>query len=291
LKMKYDYKKYEFGELLKAIKNKDVDVGMAAITKSKKREVEFDFSHDTLESSLSILVSKKRISLLKTFKDFFITNYKKILLGIFLLMVFTLALTYILWLAEKQNTTLEHKKAFFEALFTIVSTMTNSGISSELILTTNFGKSVILFGMIFGLFLFGLFAASLASVFTTAKIKYAINSPADLLHKKVATKKHTISLEALEKINTDITTVDEIDQAYDLLKNNNVDAVVFDTPTIINYLKTTKNNNFVIASNFFPQVYGLGMPTASELREYIDREILGLYDSGEFNALVKKYFD
>ncbi|MDD5431260.1 MAG: transporter substrate-binding domain-containing protein [Candidatus Pacebacteria bacterium] len=292
LKLDFSYKKYDFEDLLAAAKKKNVDVAIAGITETEKREILIDFSHKTLDSSLSILISKKQASSVKTIYDFIIENYKKILLSAISIAAIIALISNIVWLLEKQSDVLNnpYRHGVFESVYTIISAMTNSGFSSELVMKTFWGKSMILFAMIFGLFMFGCFTAGLASFLTAAKIKYRIESPKDLAGKKVATKEHTMAVEELEKLDADVITVKEIEKAYDMLKKYKVDAVVFDTPTLLNYIKSSKDNSLAITGKFSRQTYGFVFPNNSKLKEAINREILRLHDIGEYDLLYKKWF-
>ena len=67
--IEFEYKEYQFKNLLNAVKNKKIDIGFSGITRTQNRETIFDFSHYTLNSGLSILISgENKISLFKYFK-------------------------------------------------------------------------------------------------------------------------------------------------------------------------------------------------------------------------------
>lgn len=251
------------------------------------------FSFFTLSSSLGILILKDRRLFLRSIKDFFSRNYKKIFFALIILLAFFVLLSQPLWFLETENGDLgiSYKKDFFEAIFLIVSAATNSGFSSELILHTFWGKFITLFSMISGLFLFGLFTAGLASMLTTAKVKYFINSYRDLNKKFVATKEHTVAREELDKIGAKTIIVEEIDEAYEMLKKDKIDAVVFDSPALLHYVKNSQDENLtVVDQKFAEHTYGFAFPLNSKLREQVNIEILSLYESGEYELLHKKWF-
>lgn len=65
LDLDFEYEEVKFKNLIDAVKNTKFDVGIAGITRTKKRETKVNFSYYTLRSGLSILISKKsKISLI-----------------------------------------------------------------------------------------------------------------------------------------------------------------------------------------------------------------------------------
>lgn len=287
------YVEYSFDDLLAQLENNKIKLGIAGITRTSDREKKMLFSFFTLSSSLGILILKDRRLFLRSIKDFFSRNYKKIFFALIILLAFFVLLSQLLWFLETENGDLgiSYKKDFFEAIFLIVSAATNSGFSSELILHTFWGKFITLFSMISGLFLFGLFTAGLASMLTTAKVKYFINSYRDLNKKFVATKEHTVAREELDKIGAKTIIVEEIDEAYEMLKKDKIDAVVFDSPALLHYVKNSQDENLtVVDQKFAEHTYGFAFPLNSKLREQVNIEILSLYESGEYELLHKKWF-
>ncbi|MDD4738173.1 MAG: transporter substrate-binding domain-containing protein [Sphaerochaetaceae bacterium] len=287
------YVEYNFDELLADVENNKIKLGIAGITRTSDREKKMLFSFFTLSSSLGILILKDRKLFIRSIRDFFLKNYKKIFFALIILLTFFMLASHLLWFLETKNGTLgtSYKKDFFESVFLIISAATNSGFSSELILNTFWGKFITLLSMISGLFLFGLFTASLASMLTIAKVTYLINSYKDLNKKFVATKEHTVAREELDKIGAKIITVKEIDEAYEMLKKDKIDAVVFDSPALLHYVKNSQDENLtVVDQKFAEHTYGFAFPLNSKLREQVNIEILSLYESGEYDILHKKWF-
>lgn len=293
LNLKTKYVEYDFNDLLEDVKNKKIKLAIAGITRTSDREKDMFFSFFTLNSSLAILILKNRRLFFRSIKYFLLKNYKRIFFALIILSVFFMLMSSILWFLETKDGVFgtSSGKDFFESIFLVVSAATNSGFSSELILHTFWGKFITLFSMISGLFLFGLFTASLTSMLTIFNVKYSINSYRDLNKKFVATKEHTIAMEELDKVGAKIVAVKEIDKAYKMLKKDKVDAVVFDSPTLLHYVKNSHDENLVVIDQKFAEyTYGFAFPLDSKLREQVNIEILSLYESGEYNALYKKWF-
>lgn len=296
LKIDTEYIEYDFKNIINAVRNREVDLVIAGITRTSRREKFVDFSFYTLDSSLSILILKHKKLFLKTLREFFLRNYKKILFFLLLLASLIFILSGILWLLETRGGSsifATPKKDFFESVFFIISAMTNSGFSGNLLLVNLWGRTLLLFSMISGVFLFGVFVASLSSMITFTRIKYYINSYKDLIGKKIATKECTISADELKKVDAELITVKKIEDACDMLKKNKVDAVVFDTPAILYYVKNSKSDNFVVINDdkFSDRTYGFAFPNGSELKDKVNIEILALHESDEYDILYRKWFD
>ena len=60
IKVEYKYSKSKFLDIFEKLEKQKVDVAIAGITKTAKREETIDFSHNTFNSGLAILVNKKK---------------------------------------------------------------------------------------------------------------------------------------------------------------------------------------------------------------------------------------
>lgn len=87
--------------------------------------------------------------------------------------------------------------------------------------------------------------------------------------------------------------VSHIEDAYQKLEQNAIDAVVFDAPAIAYYVKNAEANASraaVVGELFEKQKYGIALQSGSPLREQINQAILKLRESGFYDALYQKWF-
>lgn len=154
------------------------------------------------------------------------------------------------------------------------------------------GKIIGFLVVLLGIIIFTMLVAKITSVATSSESKYKINQPEDLKNKLVATKADTIAVDELEKLGAKIVVKEKIEEAFEDLKNEKVNAVVFDEPVIRNFVKKEKQDDLIISGDTFnPQTYGFAFPHDSNLREKVNGEILGLIESGEYDLLYRKWFE
>ncbi len=293
LDLNFTYKNLEFNKLLPAVKNKKIDVAMAGITRTKEREKFVSFSYFTLRSGLSILLRKEgRIGILKTLKDYVLKNLKKFSKFAVIFFGFIFLISNIFWYFEKDLPNIYISENYWQgvvdSLWWTIILMSGVGGSYP---DSDIGKAIGFFLVIFGVAFFAIFIARITSFVTLSKIKYSINSPRDLKDKKVATKMGTTSEEELGFLGAKVHAEKNIEDAFRKLKNDKVDAVVFDEPVIKNFYKNQESDDFsMVEESFNKQTYGIAFQHGSEIRDKFNAELLGLFESGEYDLLYKKWF-
>lgn len=118
-----------------------------------------------------------------------------------------------------------------------------------------------------------------------------INGIEDLADKVVATKLGTTSVDYLKKFKTkEVKLFPNIDSAYMELGTGGADAVLFDSPAILYYVKTGNAPVKTVGPMYQGQSYGIAFPQGSELREKVSISLLNLMESGKYAEIYKKWF-
>lgn len=119
-----------------------------------------------------------------------------------------------------------------------------------------------------------------------------INSIEDLANKVVATKLGTTSADYVKKIKTkDVKLFPNIDSAYMELGTGGADAVLFDSPAILYYIKTREKPVVKTVGPLYQgQSYGIAFPQGSDLRDKVSISLLKLMENGTYNQIYKKWF-
>lgn len=293
LKLKYRYKRFGFLELLTKVAQGEVDVAMAGITQTRSREKLFDFTHFTMNSSLMIMISSKSsFSFFKSIKHFIGEKYKKILVALILLLVLVFGVSNLIWFIERSFGTFngDYLPGIFESLWWTITTVATVGYG-DFVPHSIVGRVIAMFIMCFGIMFFGMYTAEVASVLTSSQKKYKISTHHDLQGKKVATKKGTVAAITLVELGAIVVEVSKIEQAYYLLKQRKVDAVVFDAPVLMNECKDNPDDFILLDDLFSVQSYGFALaPSRGELKEKINVELLGMRESGEYQKIYQKGF-
>ncbi len=115
---------------------------------------------------------------------------------------------------------------------------------------------------------------------------------ADLVDKVVATKEETTSATFVSNIQTkSVQLFPTIDEAYRALHKRKVDAVLFDSPAIADYIHTSGRYIAKTVGRVHQrQSYGIGLQQDSALRKMVNVEILKLIEEGRFDILFRKWF-
>jgi glutamine transport system substrate-binding protein len=119
-----------------------------------------------------------------------------------------------------------------------------------------------------------------------------INGVEDLANKVVATKLGTTSADFSKTFKTkDVKLFPNIDGAYMELRSGGAEAVVFDSPAILYYIKTEgKGTVKTVGPLYEGQSYGIAFPQGSKLREQVTITILKFMEDGTYKKLYQKWF-
>jgi len=119
-----------------------------------------------------------------------------------------------------------------------------------------------------------------------------ISDIGDLDKKVVATKQATTSAKFVKNIQTEqVSLFRTIDEAYRALQQGQVDAVIFDSPSILNYINTDgKDIAKIVGRSHQSQYYGIALQQGSDLREKVSIEILKIMEEGYYDIFFRKWF-
>jgi len=293
----FEYEKHNFQKLIPLVADKKVDIALGAITINKEREEIVDFSHPIFNSGLRILLSKNRtkIDVGNTIKSFLTQGWKQLIKPLLILLVIILIFGNMMWFAERGVGVASSYfpgviKGIWLSVFTIIGSPNAVGPAFYNVRTL-IGKLTLIFGQLLNLVVLGIIIGEIAAFITTRKIRLNIEGPNDLRGKIVATVQSTTSESLLKKLGAIVVPVIKIEEAYEQLKKNEVEAVVFDAPILIYYMLNEGTGwTEVVGELFDKQDYGIGLQTQSPLRERINRAILTIKESGYYNTLYKKWF-
>lgn len=197
-----------------------------------------------------------------------------------------------IWIVERGR--LFHKnliKGAGDGLYWIITTITTVGYGDKTP-QTPIGKFITIIVMLVGIgFIFPYIIASMNTALVTEKTESAINSVQDLTDKKVATEKGTTAEDYVKAMNCKGEFVEKIADAYKMLADNKVDAVIFDMPTLKYYVSNAGKKRCKIAGEMFDrQSYGFALKQDSPYRETLNEHLVDFMRSDNYWALYKKWF-
>jgi len=279
LEVTYRYVEVPFEGILDSLQSGFADLAIAGITINASRERRIDFSHPTLESGLRIMVrADDRASMKSQLKESFSPGIRR---GLWYLLLFIILCGHILWWSEKGKDAINdhYFPGIFEAFWLVTTTMTTVGYG-DIAPRQWFGRIAAFMVMMTGIGLFGWLIGEFSAVTTANKFRHSIETPRDLRGKTVATVTATTSVSALEMLGAKITVTADIEAAYELLHAGSVQAVVFDSPVLMHFVKNQNMDKFSLTGEVFHrQDYGFAFHEGSQLREAVNRELLSLKEN------------
>jgi polar amino acid transport system substrate-binding protein len=285
---------YEFYEVqtvtdqLQAVQNGEADVAIAGITITEQREEVVDFTYPYFDSGLQIMVREQESSpLVNTLRAILSPGFIQYVFVFLLLIVVT---AHIFWLFERRHPDFPRS---YRAGITQVLWWTTVTVFShdDKVPDTRSGRLIAVLWMFAGIFLIANLTATLSAGATVRQLRSDIRSIADLRRQRVATAAGTTSANFLQANGVPFIDVPVIDDAYDLLLNDRVDAVVYDAPVLQYYILTSGDSNLqLVGQTFETEKYGIALPTGSPYREPINRATLKLLEDGTYQQLYTRWF-
>ena len=272
------------------------DVGLGGTAVTGHREQDIDFSVPVLDSGLSILTtadsSRNVGDRIATFFTAIASSDLPWLLGVFALAVLVAA--HLIWLLERRHNpdfAVPYRKGIWDSFYWSVVTMSTVGYGDK-VARGNRGRVLALLWIALGTLVFASFTAAIASSLAVNELRSEISGPADLSGRRVATVKHSAGETYLPSIGVGPVVVDEIDDAYRLLSEGEVEAVVFDAPVLHYYASHLGGGDVVTVGSDFQRVrYGLMVDEDNaELRERLNLALLQLMESGIYARLHDGWF-
>jgi len=272
------------------------DVALGGVTITKSRETQVDFSLPVLDTGLRIMVPVEDRSGLRRLIGGFLTAIADpgllvLLAGVAVAVL--LAAHLIWWMERRHNSDFAkpYPKGIWDSFYWSVVTMSTVGYGDK-VPKANVGRAFSLLWIIFGTLVFATLTASIASSLAVDRLRQEISGPSDLPGRIVATVTESSGQAYLSSVGIGPVFVNEIEAAYELLEDGDVDAVVFDAPVLDYWASHNSGGKFTTVGAEFDKVsYGIAVSDQNaELREQINRVLLDAIESGEYDLLRDRWF-
>ena len=292
LELDYELNEFDLNGLIQSVTNSDIDIAVSPLTITSEREKLFDFTHSYFTTGISIAVpNKSSNSLWGITKNLFSSQFIEVILGILLILFFV---GFLVWLFERKKNKDEFgegmSKGLGSSFWWAAVTLTTVGYGDKAPKTTG-GRIIALIWMFGGLVMISGFTAAIASSLTVTQLDVGITSMNDLYDVRVGTVQTSSSEEFLQKNGLSFITTNNIEEGIELVKQNKIDAFVYDAP-ILKYLiksQNISNEIRVLPIILDPINYAFALPANSNLREPINRALLEIIDNIEWQNTVDKY--
>jgi len=280
------------GEQIDALKNKQADVAVAAISITAEREAVIDFSQPFYESGLGILVGTRRQSSVITLvRAVFTLDFLALCGALVVLLVIT---AHLLWFFERRHNPDRFPHTYpsgvWEAAWWAISTILTGGAEEKPVVGVG-GRLVAIFWMLTSIVLVAYFTASITTAMTVNQLTSDINGPGDLPGQIVGTVKGTTGERYLSARRVEVRAYPSIQEAYDALTRKEIKAIVYDAPVLLYHTKQLKSDQYKVVGRLFEkQNYGIALQQNSTYRKPINETLLKLRESGFLDDLSIKWF-
>lgn len=296
LKLKTDYRPApNVGALLEEVRSNKAEIGVAAISITSVREVEFEFSQPILNAGLQIMIRgggrDGDSNPLQDILGLLFSKTSLVWLGVALLLILIPA--HIIWFLERRRDggiipTDKYIPGIFYGMYWSAATLATQAENQP---RQWLARVVAVFWMFTGIVFVALYTAQLAATLTVQQIQGGINGPEDLVGRKVATTKGSTAANILRELRAQVTEVSRIDEAYEALQKREVDAVVFDLPVLLYYAANEgKGRTFMVGGQFRKEDYGIVFRPANPLRRQVNATLLQLREDGTYQQIYDRWF-
>lgn len=280
-------------ELLASVKSQETMVGLAAISMTAERELQWDFSQPMFDAGLQVLVSAQagESSFIGNIVAGIFTRDFLLMIGLVVLLIAIPA--HIVWFLERRPAggLLIHRSYFpgiFESAWWAAATLATQADQMPKSAAARIAAVVWMFSSVVFI---AYFTASVTSSLTLQQLRGDIKGPEDLPGKRVASVKGSTSVEYLRQNSIDVIEFAKVEEAYQALQQNQAEAVVYDAPVLLYYASHEgKGKVHVVGSIFRKENYGIVFPDKSPLRKRVNEALLKLKENGGYDRLYKQWF-
>ena len=271
-------------------------LGLGGVAITESREEVVDFSLPVLDSGLTILTttedSRGLDDRIVAFFDAVASSDLPWLLVVFGVAVLIAA--HLIWWLERHHNpdfAVPYRHGIWDSFYWSVVTMSTVGYGDKVARGTR-GRMLALVWIALGTLVFASFTAAIASSLAVSELRSELSGPSDLPGRRVATATHSAAETYLPSIGVGPVLVEDIDEAYRLLAEGEVDAVVFDAPVLQFHASREGAGEVATVGSDFQRVqYGLMLSEDdAELRERINIALLELIESGVYGRLHDGWF-
>jgi len=280
-------------ELLASLKTGDAVIGIAAISITAERELQWDFSHSMFDGGLQILVASEgsEATLLGSISAGVFSGAALPTLGTVLLIILIPA--HLVWFFERRNPTgmltcTAYVPGIFEACWWAASTLATQ---ADQMPRAAMARVVAVLWMFASVVFVAYFTAAVTSSLTVQQLRGDIKGPQDLPGKRVGSVKGSTSVDYLRQHGVDVAEFAKVEDAYEALHQRQIDAVVYDAPVLLHHAsRQGAGKVHTVGAIFRKENYGVAFPPNSPYRKPVNEALLKLKENGTYDRLYKRWF-
>jgi polar amino acid transport system substrate-binding protein len=290
--IQYQFHRYEsVPDALSALRSGSLDAVVGPVSVTASRVKDFRFSQPYFQSTLSILSGTEYPSIWQRIRPFFSPSF---FVAITVLLLVLALVGTLIWLAERRVSENEFPSrpgpGIANGIWLAIVTMTTVGYGDR-VPKTFLGRLVTSAWMIVSLITATSLIAGIASTLTLTGLRNNVVSTAEQLKgKRVAAEANSPGEFFAKRYGAHIVTAASIDQGYDLIRNHQADAMVFDRPQLLYFgTRHHESTESVSKAEYDHQAYAFAFPMSSSLVLQVNSSLLRLEESGRVSRIVKEW--
>ena len=282
----------KFSDMIDSATMGRTDLAIANISITAAREHAADFSQPIFRSGMAIGVKKG--SGANVFELIWESGILLFLGGAFLL-VFLIA--NIIWFFERGIEDARHDYfrddylgGVWDAFWWAFIIMTMGGFEKE-VPHKVINRLLAIFWIVTSLFFISTLTAKITTALTIAELETGIDGYRDLKGKRVGVTEGSSHQKYLNARGISTVAFPTLDEVYQSLENESLDAIVADLPILSYYASHDGADWLVLAAEpFNPENLGILLPENSQYIEAINGALLQIHENGNYAKLHIKYF-
>jgi len=279
----------QFGDMLSAVQNGEVDGAIANISITATREAVMDFSQPIFESGLRIMLPYGEGG-----SSIFSALFTR---DILLAVLFAVGLLFgggmLMWLFERRAQEYFNRplgEAMFPSFWWALNLVVNGGFE-ERMPKSRPGRVFAVLMVVASLFIVSVFVAKITAAMTVEAIQSNVSKLSDLDNRNVGTIGGATAATFLDLRGVSYQSFDNLETLLNAFEAGELDAVVFDGPILAYYAETSGAGKARLVGQVFKREnYGMALPTGSALREDINQSLLKLREDGTYERLIVRWF-
>ena len=289
------YEIREFNRLKKiteAIQNEKIDL-TTYVAVTELNETKMDLSHAYYRSGLGIAVPLQSSSIHWSESVRQIVSISGLKL-VAILVILSLVAGVMIWLVERN-----HNREMFDDKFTkgllqgiwwAMVTMTTVGYGDKAPRTIR-GRFIAVLWMFFSIFLIASYTAVITSSLTVNELSGRVKGPRDLPDVRVGALSRSETFDHLEAEGIPVKPFDNHNEGLRAVANDQIDAFVDDELQLKYIIKNDFPGQLHVLPEVFSQYYvSMAMPSASQIREQVNRTLPRILDQKAWTEVRERYF-
>ncbi|MBF9035166.1 transporter substrate-binding domain-containing protein [Rhodobacterales bacterium HKCCE2091] len=278
-----------FPDMFDAVMSGRADGAIANISITAARERTMDFSQPIFSSGLQIMVPEEDGTGAYIWSLF----SRDVAIAVVIALGLLFGGGLLMWVFERKRQPYFDRplnEALFPSFWWALNLIVNGGFE-ERMPQSRPGRVLAVVLVISSLFLVSVFVASITASVTVQALNSEVRGLGDLDGQRVGTVFGSTAAEFLEVREIRYDGYDSPAGMLDAFAEGDLDAVFFDAPILAYYTQTDGAGIArLLERDYRPEDYGIAFPTGSGLREDIDQTLLHLRETGEYDALVARWF-